>query len=411
MDVKMGDGLGDEMDDKIGGQKRALLLATVAFAICFSIWGSLAPLAPRFRAEFGLSATQVGLLVATPVLLGSLARVPLGMIADSVGARAVFPLLLLFSALPVALVAFARSFPALLAASLLLGIAGASFAVGVPFVARWFSAERQGFALGIYGLGNAGTAVAAMAMPRLVDRVGQTWAFLGLVPVLVGAAAVFWVLGREAPGFQPNRASLADRTAVFRREPAAWVLALFYFLTFGGFVAIGLYLPTLLVSDYRLEPADAGARAAGFVALATLARPIGGYLADRVGGENILNGSFAVVALLAIILAFGPGMPAITVAFLGIAAALGLGNGAVFKLVPSYFSRDTGSVTGLVGAAGGLGGFFPPLLLGAVQDATGSHAIAFMLLSEIALGCLIVNVLVLQRGARLFYRAEPGRRE
>jgi NNP family nitrate/nitrite transporter-like MFS transporter len=192
---------------------------------------------------------------------------------------------------------------------------------------------------------------------------------------------------------------VAERFAVFRRAPVSWVLALFYFVTFGGFVAISTYLPTLLVGAYGLERADAGARAAGFVALATLARPLGGALADRWGGTPLLNGTFAVAAALAVVLAFEPGMLLITVAFLGIAFALGLGNGAVFKLVAEYFPRETGTVTGLVGAAGGLGGFFPPLVMGAVRDATGSYAIGFMLLSEFALLCLLVNVLVLQRRA------------
>jgi NNP family nitrate/nitrite transporter-like MFS transporter len=182
----------------------------------------------------------------------------------------------------------------------------------------------------------------------------------------------------------------------------AWVLSLFYFLTFGGFVAISVYLPTFLVDAYGLPRADAAARAAGFTVVATLARPIGGLLSDRWGGAPVLNGGFLAVALLPILLAFQPSMLLITVAFLAIAAAFGLGNGAVFKLVAQTFPKETGAVTGLVGAAGGLGGFFPPILMGLVRDLTGGYAIGFMLLSEIALGCLIVNLLVLQRRAALF---------
>ena len=165
------------------------------------------------------------------------------------------------------------------------------------------------------------------------------------------------------------------------------------------FVAISVYLPTFLVDAFGLERADAAARAAGFVVLATLMRPVGGTLADRWGAAPVLNGTFLAVALLPIVLAFGPGFATITVAFLGIAAALGLGNGAVFKLVAEEFPHETGTVTGLAGAAGGLGGFFPPILMGLVLDATGAYSIGFMLLSEIALGCLIVNLLVMQRRA------------
>jgi MFS transporter, NNP family, nitrate/nitrite transporter len=185
-----------------------------------------------------------------------------------------------------------------------------------------------------------------------------------------------------------------------------WRLSLFYFVTFGGFVAINVYLPTLLVSEYGLARTDAAFRAAGFVILATIARPLGGTLADRWGGMPILNATFLIVAALAVVLAFEPGMAVITVAFLGIAFMLGLGNGAVFQLVPRFFAREAGTVTGLVGAAGGLGGFFPPLLMGGVKDATGSYAIGFMLLSEVALLCLVVNILVLQRRATLLLPEE-----
>jgi NNP family nitrate/nitrite transporter-like MFS transporter len=304
---------------------------------------------------------------------------------------------------PTALAGLASSYGALLAVSLFLGLAGASFAVGVPFVAGWFPPERQGVALGVYGMGNIGTAIASALAPRL----GWPAAFWALLPLLLVMAALYWLLGRNAPAFTPRRDSLAQRFAIFRERPLTWVLALFYFVTFGGFVAIGLYLPTLLVSEYGLTPADAGGRAAGFVVLATLARPLGGYLADRWGGAPVLNLVFLVVTALAVVLAFGPGMTLITVAFLGIAFVLGLGNGAVFKLVAERFPGHTGTVTGLVGAAGGLGGFFPPLLMGFVRDVTGTYAIGFMLLSEFALVCFIVNLLVLQQRASLLTAGAP----
>lgn len=380
------------------GARIALALSTLAFALCFAVWGLIAPLAPFFRELYRLSGTEVGLLVAVPVVLGSLARIPLGLLTDRFGGRLVFSGLLLALVVPTVLAGLTRSFGALLAVSFLLGIAGASFAVGVPFVARWFPAERQGFALGVYGMGNVGTALASALAPRLATDHGWPAAFWVFVPALVTMAILFWLLARDAPGPRPS-GSLTERLAVFRRAPVAWVLALFYFVTFGGFVAISVYLPTLLVDAYRLDRTDAGLRAAGFVALATLARPLGGSLADRWGGTPILNAVFLVVAAFAVVLAFGPGMPVITVAFLAIAFMLGLGNGAVFKLVAEHFPRETGVVTGLVGAAGGLGGFFPPLVMGAVRDITGSYAIGFMLLSEFALVCFIVNLLALQRRA------------
>jgi len=383
-----------------GGATRALVLATLAFAVCFAVWGTVAPLAPLFRSLYQLSETQVGLLVAVPVVLGSLARIPLGLLTDRFGGRIMFPALLLVTCIPLLLAGLTMSFGGLLGVSLLIGLAGASFAIGVPFVARWFPPERQGFALGIYGMGNIGTAVAALVAPRVAYSAGWQSAFWMWLPILVIMAVVFWLFARDAPGFQPITTPVGERFSIFRREPLTWVLALFYFVTFGGLVAISNYLPTLLVGAYDLDPSDAAARASGFVVLATLARPVGGVLADRWGGARLLNATFALVAGFAIVLAFGPGMDVITAAFLGSACMLGLGNGAVFKLVPQHFPREAGVVTGLVGAAGGLGGFFPPLLMGFVHDITGAYAIGFMLLSEFALLCLLVNVLVLQQRAR-----------
>ncbi len=393
---------------RAGGSTLALVLATLAFALCFAVWGLLSPLAPLFRERYALSATEVGFLVAVPVILGSLARIPLGLLTDRYGGRRVFSALLAFVALPALLAGLTGSFGSLVGVSFILGVAGASFAVGVPFVARWFPPERQGFALGIYGMGNIGTALAALVAPRVADSAGWPTAFWLWIPLLLLMAAVFWLVGRDAPSFQPVTTPVAQRFGVFRRAPLTWVLALFYFVTFGGFVAIGAYLPTLLVTEYGLDRADAATRASGFIILATLARPLGGTLADRWGGAPILNTVFLVVAACAVVLAFGPGMGAITTAFLVTAGMLGLGNGAVFKLVAEHFPRETGVVTGLVGAAGGLGGFFPPLLMGFVKDVTGAYAIGFMLLSEFGLLCLLVNVLVLQQRARALMPAERG---
>lgn len=181
-----------------------------------------------------------------------------------------------------------------------------------------------------------------------------------------------------------------------RRAPLAWVLSLFYFLTFGGFVALGIYLPTLLKDMFGLSPTDAGARTAGFVVLATLMRPVGGWLADRWGGVRVLVYIFVAVAALGLLMGCA-WMPTFTVGALGAAAALGLGNGAIFKLVPQFFPKETGTVTGLVGAFGGLGGFFPPLALGLIRDATGGYAWGFVFLACFALACLAVHYFVLVR--------------
>lgn len=388
----------------------ALGLATLSMAVGFAVWGLLSPLAPLFRQEWGLTATDAGILVAVPVVLGSIARIPLGLVTDRFGGRTVFTVFLFFLAIPLVLAGLTTGFGSLLGVAFILGVAGAVFAIGVPFVVRWFPPGQQGMALGVYGMGNIGTAIAALVAPPVAGSFGWPFAFWVFVPVVLIMGLLVVLFGRDAPGPRPS-ASLAARLVPFKR-PTAWVLSLFYFLTFGGFVAISVYLPTFLVDAFGLERGDAAARAAGFVVLATIMRPIGGTLADRWGGAPVLNVTFIVVALLPIVLAFQPGILMITVAFLGMAAALGLGNGAVFKLVAETFPRETGAVTGLVGAAGGLGGFFPPILMGLVRDATGAYAIGFMLLSEIALGCLIVNLLVMQRRAASLMpveeRASPG---
>jgi NNP family nitrate/nitrite transporter-like MFS transporter len=382
-----------------GGREstKSLVLATVAFALCFSVWGLIAPLAPQFQELYGLTSTQISIVIATPVLLGSLFRIPIGLLTDRFGGRAVFTILMLFLLLPVFMIGFfGGSFSGLLFWGFLLGVAGSSFAVGVPYVSKWYPPEKQGLALGIYGMGNIGQAIAAYTAPVIAGALGWQWVFwLFLLPIMAMAAA-FWFVGRDAPAAGP-RPALAEGVALFREEAGPWVLSLFYFLTFGGFVAFGIYLPTLLVDVFALDPADAGRRAAGFIVLATFARPVGGWLADKVGGVPTLAVIFALLPLLAVVLSLIPGMVLFTFAALSIAMLLGLGNGAVFKLVAQMYPGKTGAVTGVVGAAGGLGGFFPPLVLGVVRDATGSYGFGFVLLALFAAGCFVVNIFYLRK--------------
>lgn len=379
------------------GAYRALVLATLAFALCFSVWGLVAPLAPQFQELYELSSTQISIVIATPVILGSLFRIPMGLITDRFGGRAVFTGLILVLIFPVLFMGFlGGSFGGLLFWGFFLGLAGSSFAVGIPFVNKWFPPHMQGLALGIYGMGNIGTALAAYTAPAIAGSFGWQWAFWVFVIPLAIMAAVFWFMGQDAPTTGP-RPSIMEGFTSFRQEVVPWVLSLFYFLTFGGFVALGIYLPKLLVDLFGFTNTDAGFRAAGFVVLATLVRPVGGWLADRLGGSRVLMLVFAVLPVTAIILGFQPGIILFTVAALTTAALLGLGNGAVFKLVAEYYPRKTGAVTGIVGAAGGLGGFFPPLVLGVVRDATGAYTIGFVLLALFAVGCFVINASVLRK--------------
>jgi MFS transporter, NNP family, nitrate/nitrite transporter len=379
------------------GAYRALVLATVSFALCFSVWGFVAPLAPRFQELYGLSNTQISVVIATPVILGSLFRIPLGLITDRLGGRVVFTGLMLAVTVPVLFIGvLGGSFGGLLLWGFLLGFAGASFAVGVPFVNKWFPPHMQGLALGIYGMGNIGTALAAYSAPAIAAFYGWQWAFWVFIVPLIVMAGIFAYFGRDAPSPGP-RPSVTAGLTLFRRETMPWVLSLFYFLTFGGFVAMGIYLPKLLVDLFGFTQTGAGLRAAGFVVLATLSRPVGGWLADRIGGSRTLMVVFVALPFMAIILSFQPGIVLFTIGALSSAVLFGLGNGSVFKLVAEYYPDKTGAVTGVVGAAGGLGGFFPPLVLGVVRDATGAYTLGFVFLAIFAVGCLLVNALFVRR--------------
>src|SRR5215212_445793 len=379
------------------GAYRALVLATLAFALCFAVWGLVSPLATRFQELYELSSTQISVVIATPVILGSLFRIPIGLLTDRFGGRAVFSALMLVLTVPVLFIGLlGGSFGGLLFWGFFLGLAGSSFAVGVPFVNKWFPPHMQGLVLGIYGMGNIGSAIAAYAAPAIAAFYGWQWAFWVFILPLVAMAAIFWILGRDAPSTGP-RPSVTAGISLFRREVMPWVLSLFYFLTFGGFVALGIYLPKLLVDLFGFTQTGAGLRAAGFVVLATISRPAGGWLADRVGGSGTLVLVFAGLPVTALILSFEPGIFLFTVGALTSAVLFGLGNGAVFKLVAEYYPGKTGAVTGVVGAAGGLGGFFPPLVLGVVRDATGTYTLGFAFLAIFAAACLIVNVAFVRR--------------
>ncbi len=365
--------------------RRHVALGTISFTVCFAAWGLIGAFAPRFREAFHLTPSETALLVAIPVLLGSLARIPMGILTDRFGGRAIFSILMAAVAIPVWIVPQQASYSSLLAVAFLLGLAGSSFAIGVGYVSRWTPPERQGSALGIYGLGNIGQSAAVFLGPVLAARVGMASVYHSVAILLLIWAVVFGFLARNAPAAATaQRRGLGAMIEVLSREKLSWILSAFYFLTFGGFVAFSIYLPTLLRDEFHLAPADAGFRTAGFVVLATLLRPLGGWLSDRIGGARVLSAVFLGVAPFALLMAWSSMIP-FTVGALGCAALLGLGNGAVFKLVPQYFPNQTGTVTGLVGAMGGLGGFFPPLLLAFFRSRTGAIWPGFLLLAGVAL--------------------------
>lgn len=383
-------------DASEAGARRALVLATLSFTLSFAAWGLVGSLASIFASVYRLTATQTAFLVAVPVLLGSLARLPMGILTDRYGGRVMFTLLLILSAAASWLVTLTSTYQTLLASAFFIGLAGSSFSIGVGFVSRWTPPARQGTALGIYGLGLLGQSAAVFGGPLVAASFGWATVFRGMALALLVWGAAFFLLARNAP-VTARPSSVSAMLTVLRREPVAWLLGAFYFLTFGGFVAFSIYLPTLLRTQFGLTPADAGFRAAGFVVLATLLRPVGGWLADRIGGAQVLSWVFGGVAVFSLLLAW-PSMVPFTVGALGCAALLGLGNGAVFKLVPERFPKEIGTVTGLVGALGGLGGFFPPILLGVFRDRLGVVWPGFLLLAATALVLRRANQRVFQPG-------------
>lgn len=369
------------------GSALQLVLATGAFAICFAVFGSVSAMMPILKKNLGLGPVRVSLALAIPVLLGSLGRIPLGMLTDRYGGRLIFSVVMAGSIAPALLMGFVTEYWQLIACGFFIGVALASFSVGVGFVSGWYPAERQGMALGVYGAGNIGQSLAAFGSPALAAALGFRWGFWTFGVLLVVWLAFFLIKARNAP----RRAPAKSIGGVIEplRDAKSWVLSLYYFLTFGGFVAMAIYLPTFLTEMFKLTPGDAGFRTAGFVVLATAMRPVGGMLADRIGGRKILLWVFPVTAAAAVFLAC-PSMVTFTIGALGMAAAIGLGNGAVFKLVPEYFPQSVGAVTGLVGAAGGLGGFFPPLVLGVVRQTWGTFTPGFVFLAIFAIICFVV---------------------
>ena len=383
-----------------------LAMATIGFAVNFWAWALISPLGPLFRATGSigtLSESDVALLVAVPVVVGSLGRIVVGGLTDRYGGRVMFPIVSGVTILPILFIAFFAldSYPLLLVGGLFLGLAGTAFAVGVPFVNAWFPPERRGLAIGIFGAGMGGTAISALTTVRLTEGIGARSPFLITAGVLACYAVAAWVVMRDAPGRVVPTTSLLSRISANARLPITWQACLLYAVAFGGYVAFSVYLPAYLRTAHGLTPADAANRMAGFVVVAVIMRPVGGWLADRFGAIPVLAAGFGVVVAGAGISAGTPPLGGIgTVAFLAMAAALGSGSGATFALIAKVTEPSrVGGVTGLVGAAGGLGGFVPPLLMGYVYGRTDSYAIGLWMLCVTALLALLLTVTVVRRTA------------
>ncbi|NUU23887.1 MAG: MFS transporter [Streptomycetaceae bacterium] len=369
-----------------------LAVAAVGFAVNFWAWALLSPLGPRFKDGLELSSFDQSLLVAVPVVVGSLGRVPVGALTDRFGGRVMLPVVSAATIVPVLYLGLAgHSSPgALLVGGFFLGVGGTAFAVGVPFVNAWFPPARRGMAIGIFGMGMGGTAISALTTVKLVDANGMANPFVITAGVLALYAVVAALVLRDASGRTVPSEPLARRLAATCRLSVTWQASALYAVVFGGYVAFSVYLPTYLKTGYGLTQADAANRMAGFVLLAVVMRPMGGWLSDRMGPVRVLGGALAVVVAGAGVQSLTPSLaPVGTIAFLAMAAALGAGSGAVFALVALLAPADkVGSVTGIVGAAGGLGGFVPPLVMGLLYGAYGSYAVGLVLLGMVAAAAL-----------------------
>ncbi len=379
-------------------QMSVLLVSTLAFTVCFAVWMMFAVIGVPIRKTLGLSATQFGLLAATPVLTGSLVRVPLGMWTDRFGGRIVFFLLMLSTVVPIWLMSYATAYWHFLVLGLFVGLAGGSFSVGTPYVARWFRKERQGLAMGVFGAGNSGAAVTKFVAPALVVAGGWMLVPQVYAVAMLVTAILFWFFSASDP------AHLVDSKVTWRqqltalRDPRVWKYCQYYSIVFGGYVGLSLWMVQYYVAEYGFDLRTAALLAACFSLPGGVLRAIGGWLSDRWGAHTVTWWVLWVSWICLFLLSYpqtdftittvnGPttfhiGLNAwvFTALMFVMGMAWAFGKASVFKYISDEFPDNIGVISGIVGLAGGLGGFFLPILFGMLVDLTGVRSSCFTLM-------------------------------
>ena len=377
------------------GHRPILLAAFLYFDVSFMVWVMLGPLAPIISQELGLDAAETGLMVAVPTLAGAVLRLVGGVLVDRIGPKTTGTLnqLIVMAGLLIGWWFGVESFAGTIAIGAILGFAGASFAVALPLASRWYPPEHQGKAMGIAGMGNSGTVLAALFAPVLAHWFGWN-AVMGLAVIPLAIVFVLYLaLAKDSPD-QPAPKPLSAYADVLKVEDAWWFM-LFYGVTFGGFVGLSNSLAIWFVDGFALSPVTAGYYTAACVFIGSLVRPLGGALADRFGGTRTLTVVYIVAALVLAAISTGPATLMSAVAlFMVVMAMFGIGNGAVFQLVPQRFRQEIGVMTGLVGFAGGVGGFYLASSLGLAQKHTGSASAGFLIFAGLALIALIALTFV-----------------
>ncbi|MGH9822883.1 MAG: nitrate/nitrite transporter [Blastocatellia bacterium] len=382
------------------GHLPTLIASFLHFDLSFMLWVLLGALGVYIARDLGLSPAQKGLMVALPILSGSLMRVPLGLLSDRLGAKRVGVVMLAFLFLPLAIGWRASDgLSAVLATGLMLGVAGASFSVALPLASRWYPAHRQGLVMGIAAAGNSGTVIANLFAPRLARVIG--WHdVLGVAMLPLAVVIVAFALMAKDNESGLVGAPVRYYAAVLRRNDIWW-FCFFYCVTFGGYVGLSGFLPIFFRDQYGVRPETAGYLTALAALVGSCVRPLGGYLADRIGGARLLSILLVGIAAAYALASQMPPVAIMTGVIVIGMANLGMGNGAVFQMVPMKFPREIGVATGVVGAVGGLGGFLLPNLLGTIKQATGAFGLAFGVLAATATGAFLLLKFVTARDRSL----------